>query len=202
MASFTLLIKWRGQNLELCVNNDTSILDVRQQVEEKTEVEIEKQKYTPNVLPSNDMTKKLGEIKYFQARKTDSLKLLLIGTPKKAMEDLNKVVKKAKQSDQVSNTPRSEGFKKFVEDLGKISTLIKELESEIDSNEKKNTKAEKYKKLKLKWIETLTQIQLKLDSLKLPTEGTISVDEKQELRKNRKEAVLYAEKLILSVENS
>uniref|UniRef100_A0A7S4M4Q5 BAG domain-containing protein n=1 Tax=Vannella robusta TaxID=1487602 RepID=A0A7S4M4Q5_9EUKA len=205
-----LNVKWKGKTISFSVTDDSTVGDVREEVERHTKVAIDKQKYSPKVLPVDDLNKPLCEIKFFGQRKKPTLNVIMIGTPEPELQAAlaaaqqpkpkNTMKKQTRNRTEDKQQSKSASFIKFETKLSDISTLINQIENEMNANTNASVKKDTAQKKRLGWTERLTQAQLKLDALCLPPESEISAEERTTLRKLRKQVVLHAEKLIVAIE--
>jgi len=199
-----LQVKWKGKLIEIRVNETTKVKDVLKEVEKQTNVPFSKQKYSPSVLRVNDQEKQLFTIKFFAQNSKDTVKLLMIGIPTQDPSTIDSPVPKSPSSSSSKKEAAEEPLEyselclSVKNTIDTIKNLVVQLSQDIDRNSNCSN-ANKLKKMKLCWAEKLTQTQLKLDAIHFPED--LPQQERQVLRKLRKETVLLAEKLIVKVES-
>jgi len=199
-----LQVKWKGKLIEIRINETTKVKDVLKEVEKQTNVPFSKQKYSPSVLRVNDQEKQLFTIKFFAQNSKDTVKLLMIGIPTQDPSTIDSPVPKSPSSSSSKKEAAEEPLEyselclSVKNTIDTIKNLVVQLSQDIDRNSN-CFNANKLNKMKLCWAEKLTQTQLKLDAIHFPED--LLQQERQVLRKLRKETVLLAEKLIVKVES-
>ena len=223
-----LQIRWNKQVIEVPLQAEITVYDVRKFIEDRTEVPVERQKFSPAVLSLAHSAQKVLEITHFLRAKGPIVKLPMIGSapkkleaprpaspiPAQPMEKAKKATKEQPASKETASAPAvvekpvkeevvvripSSAHQAFTAGINNVSYLISGVQSEVDktfTSKRKKPNAEMKKKFRLQWTEQLTQIQLKLDAITLPSVPDVTAEERDELRQARKDLVVRSEKLI------